>query len=141
LDALPLTTNGKVDRRALPALTPQDNEGEHQSVAPRTDDEKALARIWSELLKLEKIGVDDEFFALGGHSLLAIRALSRIRDVFGVEVPLQAMFAQPTIAGLARSLAHARAADGRAKRKPSATPIARQARQHVERPAGNELTT
>jgi amino acid adenylation domain-containing protein len=143
LDALPLTTNGKVDRRALPAPTSENSESERQRVAPRTDDEKALARIWSELLKVETIGVDDEFFALGGHSLLAIRALSRIRDQFGVEIPLQAMFAQPTIAGLAQALETARAAAARAPgaRRPSAgAPITRQARRPVQRPPG-ELTT
>ena len=143
LDALPLTTNGKVDRRALPAPTSENSESERQTVAPRTDDETALARIWSELLKVETIGVDDEFFALGGHSLLAIRALSRIRDQFGVDIPLQAMFAQPTVAGLAQALAAARTDAARApgvRRASAGAPIARQVRRPVERPPG-ELTT
>ena len=73
-------------------------------MGPRTDVEKTLAGIWVELLNVEKIGINDEFFELGGHSLLAIRAVSRIRDVFAVEIPFSVMFKNPTIAGLAEAI-------------------------------------
>ena len=71
-------------------------------VRPQTETEKALALIWSELLKAENIGIHDDFFDLGGHSLLAIRVVSRVRDVFGVDVTFQTLFQNPTIAGLAK---------------------------------------
>jgi acyl carrier protein len=70
-------------------------------VAPRTETEKALAAIWSELLNVQHLGIDDDFFDLGGQSLVAMRAVSRIRDVFEVEVSLRNLFERPTVAGLA----------------------------------------
>ena len=69
---------------------------------PQTETEKALALIWAELLKVENIGIHDDFFDLGGHSLLAIRTVSRIRDVFGVDITFQTLFENPTIAGLSK---------------------------------------
>jgi amino acid adenylation domain-containing protein len=98
MDALPLTRNGKVDRRALPEPVAEASE---QYVAPRTPTESALAAIWADLLSVDRVGADDGFFALGGHSLLATRLVSRIRDGFGVELPLRATFEQPTLAALA----------------------------------------
>ena len=74
------------------------------TVAPRTGTEKALAAIWAELLKVDSIGVNDSFFDLGGHSLLAFKALSRIRDVFAVDLPVQDFFENPTIAEIAKLL-------------------------------------
>lgn len=112
LDALPLTTNGKVDRRALPTPSSENLQLAHDFVRPNTETEKALAVIWGELLKMENIGINDAFFDLGGHSLLAIRAVSRIRDVFGVDIPLDVMFAKPTIAGLATALDEAKGITG-----------------------------
>ncbi len=100
LDALPLTANRKVDRRALQA--PEDDaliRGEY--AAPRTPTEEVLASIWCEVLKLERVGVHDNFFELGGHSLLAMRLTARIRDAFRVELPLRALFEAPTIGDLA----------------------------------------
>ncbi|HEY0603612.1 MAG TPA: non-ribosomal peptide synthetase, partial [Herpetosiphonaceae bacterium] len=99
LDALPLTPNGKVDRRALPA--PDLAASERAFVAPRTPTEETVARIFGEILQREQVGLDDHFFELGGHSLLATQALSRLREAFGIDLPLRRMFELPTVAELA----------------------------------------
>lgn len=93
LDALPLSPNGKIDRRALPAPAQEQNS----YIAPRTSIESMLAQVWSELLKCERIGAYDNFFALGGHSLLAVRLVSRLRKLTGVELPLRAIFTAPVL--------------------------------------------
>lgn len=112
LDRLPLTPNGKVDRKVLPAPTPDDIAPSNDFVKPRTDTERALAAIWAELLNVETIGINDNFFDLGGHSLLAIRAISRIRESFGIDLQFQALFANPTIASLAPILTAALSSTG-----------------------------
>ena len=100
LDAFPLTPNGKINRKALPA--PERKRSEQQVyVAPRTPVEEQLAQIWSDILGVKQIGVHDDFFALGGHSLLATQLISRIRDRMRTELPLMTLFNHPTIAGLA----------------------------------------
>ena len=76
----------------------------HEHVGPRTETEKALLAIWIELLKVESIGVNDDFFDLGGHSLLAMQAISRVRDVFDVDLPLGNLVERPTVAGLAEAI-------------------------------------
>jgi amino acid adenylation domain-containing protein len=100
LERLPLTANGKVDRRALPAPEEGGAVRGTEYVAPRTATEEVLARIWSELLGVERVGVAEDFFELGGHSLLATQLMSRVREEFSVEVPLRQLFEQPTVRGL-----------------------------------------
>ena len=104
LDALPLTANGKINRRALPVPGESRPELEADYVAPRTPAEELLAAIWGEVLKLNQIGVNDDFFQLGGHSLLATQVISRIREQFSVELPLRYLFEFPTVAGLATAV-------------------------------------
>ena len=116
LDALPLTPNGKVDRAVLP-------DPEHQEagfVAPRDPIEALLAEIWVGVLGVERVGAFDEFFALGGHSLLATQVVSRIREAFGVDLPLRALFEAPTLESLARRIEEASRAG-----TPTAPPIRR----------------
>ena len=101
LDALPLTPNGKVDRKALPAPDQDRPELGNIYQAPRTPVEEALASIWSELLKVDKVGIHDNFFELGGHSLLATQAVSRMRDALRKTIPLRNLFEAPTVSALA----------------------------------------
>jgi amino acid adenylation domain-containing protein len=109
LEKLPLTPNGKIDRKALPKPVQENaQQPAGEFVRPQTETEKALALIWSELLKVDSIGIDNDFFDLGGHSLLAIRAVSRIRDVFGVEITFQTLFENSTIAGLSKIISVAK---------------------------------
>jgi len=113
IDALPLTLNGKVDRRALPVPERTRADLKESYVPPRTVIEKKLVEVWTELLGVEKVGVQenfligihDHFFDLGGHSLLAVRMFARIRDAFQVELPLNLLFTTaPTVAGLAKAI-------------------------------------
>ncbi|HEX7243495.1 MAG TPA: condensation domain-containing protein, partial [Longimicrobiaceae bacterium] len=101
LDRLPLSANGKVDRRALPA---PEREAAAVYVAPRTATEEVLSGIWAEVLGTARVGVEDGFFDLGGHSLLATQVVSRARQAFGAEVPLRALFEAPTVAALAERI-------------------------------------
>ena len=104
----PLTPNGKIDRRALPAPSEAGLGSAESYVAPRNEIESDIVAIWSELLGLDKIGVEDNFFELGGHSLLATQIIARVNRQFAVNIPLPLMFANPIIANLADQVATAR---------------------------------
>jgi amino acid adenylation domain-containing protein len=140
LEKFPLTSNGKVDRKALPAPGMRRSGGSDVAIPeksltnlvdeaasgsgiskserarPQTETEKALATIWTEVLRVENPGVDDDFFDLGGHSLLAIKIISRIRDIFDVDLTTHSLFEHPTIRGIAGVLTDFRNAGGSAQR-------------------------
>ncbi|WP_375466723.1 amino acid adenylation domain-containing protein [uncultured Nostoc sp.] len=103
LESLPLTPSGKVDRRILPAPDLH-SELKDKYIAPRTPVEEMLAQIWAQVLKVEQVGINDNFFELGGHSLLATQLVSRIRNIFKVELPLRELFAKATVAELAQAI-------------------------------------
>jgi amino acid adenylation domain-containing protein/thioester reductase-like protein len=104
LEAMPLSANGKVDRRALPTPNPADLDLDSPFVEPQTALELTIAAIWRQLLDVEPIGIHDNFFALGGHSLLATRVISKLRQELQSEIPLRCLFESPTISGLAQYL-------------------------------------
>jgi amino acid adenylation domain-containing protein len=101
LSAMPLTPNGKIDRQALPKPDDARPEFLEEFEAPRTPMEEILAGIWAEVLQLEPVGIHDNFIELGGHSLLAVQIISRLREVFQLELPLQTVLEWPTVAKLA----------------------------------------
>ncbi|MBD1942368.1 AMP-binding protein, partial [Coleofasciculus sp. FACHB-712] len=105
LKTLPLTANGKVDRKKLPVPEQIRPELAGTFVAPRTNVEEILAGIWAEAIGIEQVGIYDNFFELGGHSLLATQVISRLRDAFNVELPLRQFFDFPTVADLAVAIA------------------------------------
>jgi acyl carrier protein len=107
LDEMPLTPNGKLDRKALPA--PDASVIQAQYVAPRNDTEEKLAGIWREVLKLDRVGIDDNFFDLGGHSLLAVRLHGMLAQSHGRGITIVDLFQFPTVRKLAQALdgAHA----------------------------------
>jgi acyl carrier protein len=101
LESLPLTPNGKVDRKALPPPRRRRAELRDDLMPPRNRIEQVLVTIWSQILGIDKLALDDNFFEVGGHSLLATQLVSRLRDAFQVELPLRTIFEAPTIAELA----------------------------------------
>ncbi|HEV2150063.1 MAG TPA: amino acid adenylation domain-containing protein [Longimicrobiaceae bacterium] len=123
VDVLPLTPNGKLDVKALPA--PEYAGAAERYLAPRTPVEEVLAGVWAELLGVARVGVSEDFFGAGGHSLLAMRVVSRVREVFSVELPLRAVFEGPTVAELAARVEALRRSDPAAL--PAVVPVQRTA--------------
>jgi amino acid adenylation domain-containing protein len=138
LAAMPVTANGKVDRRALPL--PAAAEGSYQP--PRNPVEQVVAEIWTEALSLgaRPLGVEEDFFALGGHSLAAARVVARLRERLDVELPLSTLFTQPTVAALAAEIDRARAAAGAGGEPPAlaAPRLARRSPPALETAAGGD---
>ena len=122
LEALPLTPNAKIDRKALPWPVGEQGEaapalalaGEGAYAPPRDAEEELLAELWARVLGVERVGRRDNFFDLGGHSLLATQLVSRVREAFAVELPLRALFDHPTVEGLAEEIDRQRGLGSRA---------------------------
>ena len=106
LEQMPLTSNGKLDRRGLPK--PELDEASTEYEAPRSAVEEIVSGIWGEVLRVEKVGIAESFFELGGHSLLATQVVSRVRRVLGVEVGLRSLFTNPTVEAMAREIEQGR---------------------------------
>jgi amino acid adenylation domain-containing protein len=104
MDALPLSPNGKVDRRALPDPTPWRSALTGHAATARTPIEDILVNIWNNLLGISNVGIYDNFFELGGHSLMVVQVMARVRESFAVDLPMQVLFREPTISGLAQEL-------------------------------------
>jgi thioesterase domain-containing protein/acyl carrier protein len=103
LKRIPLTPNGKIDRKSLPE--PDKDIREQEYVGPRNATEETLCRLWQEVLRRERVGIHDNFFNIGGHSLLAVQVISRIKQAFTIEMPLSVLFAAPTVARMAEHIA------------------------------------
>ena len=113
--SLPLTSNGKVDRRALPEPAALTGGSGVDYVAPKTKTEEALAAIFAAVLRQKRVGAKHSFFELGGHSLLATQLVSRVRETFGVDLPLRHVFEAPTVEAFAMVI------DERLREAPAAT--------------------
>ncbi|MBZ5523304.1 MAG: amino acid adenylation domain-containing protein [Acidobacteriia bacterium] len=107
LQEMPRTPNGKLDRKALPE---PEYAGSAEQVSPRNTEEEILSGIFAAVLKQERVGIEQNFFEIGGHSLLATQVISRVRNAFGVELPLRVLFEAPTVAGLAKQISQVRGA-------------------------------
>ncbi|VAW42374.1 Polyketide synthase modules and related proteins [hydrothermal vent metagenome] len=101
LDAMPLTPSGKINRRGLPEPDQSARAVEQEFIAPRTAVESIVAKVWAEILEVERVGVEDNFFDLGGHSLLATQVISRLKTSFKTNLPLRSLFESPTVEELA----------------------------------------
>lgn len=104
LEEFPLTPNGKINRLELPSPQPTTHQAPIKNIAPRTENEKAIAQIWAEILRVPQVNVHDNFFELGGHSLLAVRVINRIREVYEIELSMTTLFEAPTLATLCQRL-------------------------------------
>ncbi len=112
LEAFPLTPNGKIDRAALPEFDGSRPDLGREYIAPRTPAEEAVAAVWRDILAVDKVGVQDDFFALGGHSLLATRVVFALRRTLGVEVAVRVLFDRPTLEAFAGAVAAGGEASG-----------------------------
>ncbi|WP_232463571.1 non-ribosomal peptide synthetase [Tumebacillus avium] len=137
MDKLPLTANGKIDRQKLPK--PGVDRGTQELVLPRNEQEQQIAAIWQEILGVEQVGVHDNFFELGGHSLLATQVISRLRQVFGIELPLRLMFEARTIDLLAAEARALQAAKAPVKKAPGLMAVSRAAYRQNGAQVTNEL--
>jgi len=126
LEKIPLNANRKVDRKALPAPQKKSADLVRDFVAPRSETEEKLAKIWSEVLQFSPVGIHDNFFELGGHSLVAIQVISRVRNHFDVELPLRTLFENPTVSELSVSIE-----SHRSNGNPKDTPIVAVRRESV----------
>lgn len=126
METLPRTPNGKVDRRALPKADGTGTDATEAYLAPRSATERTIANIWQEVLKVEKVGVNDNFFGLGGHSLLLVHAQSKVSDALRVKVSMIEMFKYPTISALAEHLSE------QLSSTPASAPTRHQAGTRVE---------
>ncbi|HKV39979.1 MAG TPA: phosphopantetheine-binding protein, partial [Blastocatellia bacterium] len=111
LERMPLTANGKVDRKALQNLEWNQIDDTEEHKEPRTPIEATLAGIWREVLKLDRVGVRDSFFELGGHSLLGTQVISSVRTAFGIDLPLVTLFQAPTVEQMAAEVLEAMTRD------------------------------
>jgi len=125
LDTIPLTPHGKVDRAGLLAREGPRPGLESSFVPPRTQVEQLLARIWAEVLKCDRVGIEDNFFELGGHSLKGTQVASRVREAFGIELPLRLLFKSPTIGELARVIEDRKGSVAAGGDAPPIVPLAR----------------
>jgi amino acid adenylation domain-containing protein len=127
LKKIPLTLNGKIDRRSLPE--PDKDIREQEYVGPRNATEETLCRLWQEVLRRERVGIHDNFFDIGGHSLLAVQVISRTRQAFTVEMPLSVLFAAPTVARMAEHIARVNGPD-----RSQSSPVLVNIQPHGSRP-------
>ena len=116
LDAMPLTPNGKIYRRGLPAPDQIGPEAEGEITRPRTPLEEVLAAMWADVLNLDEVGIDDDFFEIGGHSILVTQLVSRLRVTFQIELPMRTFFESPTVAQLAKAILSRREQGEKAER-------------------------
>ena len=128
LDAFPLTPGGKLDRKALPAPEEAERVPDAAYLAPRNATEEAVARVWEEVLGVERVGLLDGFFESGGHSLRAMRLVSRVRETLGVDFTLPALFASPTVEGVARTVEALRDSEAPPREEEAIAPVRRGAR-------------
>jgi acyl carrier protein len=127
LGEIPITANGKLDHAALPAPQDPSTRVAAPREVPQGETERALAAIWSRILRVEQISRTDNFFDIGGHSLLATQVISRLREEMGVEMPLRTIFETPRLADLARAAEEARAGGGAAPQVPALVRVSREA--------------
>jgi acyl carrier protein len=104
VDVLPLTSNGKVDRKTLAAMEVSRPEAKHKHIAPKSSIEKEIAAVWEQVLKMDGVGIHDNFFDLGGHSLLMAQVHSRLQEIFKKDLPLIKLLEHPTVSSLAKYL-------------------------------------